>query len=689
MLTWWQQCAEALGHQWSLNRSRTALWLPVMLGIGIGIYFSLHTEPSQTLLYGLLGFALIWAALAFLLRAPLHPHYLARLTLWAIAAICFGFAIAGLRAESRQHVILAEEVGPTMLHGIVERVEDRVSGQRLVVSSVDLWDYAKEKTPAKVRLVVRTKPNDAMPGDKIAVRVKLQPLPRPVLPGGYDFARMAYFQEIGAVGFAVSPVKVLAKQEGAFSAFNLAFEHHRQRVIYRVKQALGMGEKPQAGEAITLALLTGEGGSIPENAIESLRASGLAHILSISGLHMVLVCGVAFVALRMLLALFPPLVLRYSTKKWAAWLALLFGGYYLLLAGMPVPAVRAYFMIALFFLAVITDRTTTAMWPVTLAALLLLTLWPESLLSPSFQMSFAAVIALCAWFGQPPEPEGLDRSWARRLSRNIYDVAVSSLVAGFATAPFALYHFGRFAVYGMLSNVLAMPVTSIIIMPASILSLLLMPFGLESWPLELMRFGCHLLVVISDAVMALPFSTLSLPRMGLAPLVLITLGGLIICLWQGRARWLGSVPILAAFILYAGTTYPNLLLDEDGKLFAIHDEQGRLLVPNRMNARYARESWMQSLGVKQATRFDELPNHDPLYNCTKDHCEWRGFIRSAECLPARLLVLTEEGECANSGQLITKGDLARSGTHAIWLEEEGVKIETVAENRGLRWWTGR
>lgn len=656
------------------------LWLPVALAAGIGTYFSLPQEPSLTALSAALGICAACILVAAGLRTYLHQRLLPRTAIWALALACLGFGLTGIRAESLQSVRLAEAVGPIMLHGKVKAIESRAQGYRLIVEDVDLWRYPKEKTPDIVRLVVRTKlEGDIAPGDKIAVRVKLSPLSRPVYPGGYDFARAAYFQRIGAVGFSLSPVRLLKADEAA-----RPIARHRHNITMRIANA--MGNTTEAN--IATALITGEGAAIPEAQLESLRASGLAHILSISGLHMALVSGIIYVGLRGLFAL-TPLVLRFNTRKVAALLAVSLAGYYLLLAGMPVPATRAYIMIALFFLAVIADRVTTPLWPVAVAAMALLLIWPESLLSASFQMSFAAVTGLCAFFTRERQEAITQGPLAWRYVR---DISLSSLVAGTATAPYAIHHFGRFALYGLLGNMLAMPVASFIIMPMGVLALLLMPLHLESLPLAAMGFGIRLMMAISDGVAHLPFSTQPLPNLGVVPLVLITLGGLWICTAPMR-RWAGLLPVAVGVVIYVLTPLPDVLIEERGGLYAIRNG-GQLLVPDRVQARYARENWMRALGVGKATRFSELTPDHRLAGCSKTECSWQQggvrFYYGQGCVEADVRIRragADGGACDLPGITIDAAKLAASGTHAIWASEGRIRVETVAEKQGRRLWT--
>ena len=405
---------------------------------------------------------------------------------------------------------------------------------------------------------------------------------------------------------------------------------------------------------------------------------------------MVLASSILFVGARMLLALFPFIVLHYPIKKWAAGAAIIASFYYLLIAGAPVSAERSFLMICLFFIAIMLDRTNTPMRPIALAAMLLLLLRPESILGHSFQMSFAAVVALCAYF-QDPKPSAMSFHPVYKIWRHLRDIAVASLIAGTATAPFAFYHFGQYAVFGLLANMFAIPLTSFIIMPAGVLALLAMPFGVESLPLQLMAFGVKGLMWISNKTTALPFSTLNLPHMHSTALLFIVVGGLWICLWEKRVRMCGFAPIFIGIILYSLQRTPNVVLDEKGKLFAIKDAEYGMIVPTRTYARYARQYWTKAFGLNGMTRFSELPRNHPLSGCTAESCRWQingiTFYRGAECEAVDVLILTEEKTCTGTQYTVTPQDLITNGTYAFWIKDGSLQVKSVEPLRGIRGWT--
>jgi len=367
------------------DRPRLILWLPVAFGAGIALYFSLDHEPAAWPA----AVVLFLAATIALLRWP-RTEALATV---AVAVAAAGFLIVQFHAASVAAPVLDRRLGAVDVGGRVLEVEARQEGVRLLLDRVTIADLPPGRTPERIRLGVRRLADPIHPGDYIVVRAALMPPPGPALPGGHDFARAAWFERIGAVGYALGrPTVDPPADEGRSYAIWLA--ELRRATTARIRAGI---DDPGAG-AVAAALVTGDRAAIPADVNAAMRDSGLAHLLSISGLHLSLVAGIVLVALRVLLAAIPFVALRFPIKKWAAIGALAASFAYLEVSGASVPAQRAFVMIAIVLLAVLIDRTALSMRSVGLAALVVLVIAPESLVSASFQLSFAAVIGLIAAF---------------------------------------------------------------------------------------------------------------------------------------------------------------------------------------------------------------------------------------------------------------------------------------------------
>lgn len=688
-----------LVRQFEQERSQWVLWLPVLLAGGIGLYFSLGDEPPLWL-----GAVTLCATLCGLWFARARP-WLLPLVL-ALATFSAGFTAAQWRTHLVAAPILEKRLGPLTLVGTVTAVEPRDGAIRVVLSDLIGPDWLETTLPAKARLRVVSRPyDDIAPGLRVRLRAILNPPPEPALPGGYDFARQAYFQGLGAVGFTLGRVEPLpietasGRHQAVAHSSSLALASLRHDIAQRVLKTL-----PEPTNAVAVALITGDRGAIPEEVMEDLRASGLAHLLAISGLHMGLVAGLLYGAVRFLFAAVPWLALRYPIKKWAAFAALLGAGFYLLLVGAPIPTQRAFVMVGLVLLAVMLDRRAISLRTVAWAALVVLLIAPESLLSASFQMSFAAVTALIAGY------EVLTRSaWLRPSERPVFwkigvyfaGLSLTSVIAIAATAPFAAYHFNRLALYGLAANLAAIPLMAFWIMPWALISLLLMPLGLEVFPLAMMGWGIDLILEVGRLVAEQPGALLlvgTVPFLGLSAMVL---GGLWLCLWRRPWRLAGVVLILAGVVGSLGAKPADVLVNGDGSLMAVRDGEGRLWLSSLKRERFAAGIWMRHSAVDRALAWP-LGTDGPSgtlicdsLGCLHRHGDHvvalvtdpRAYAE--DCRAASLLISREpvrRRTCRGPAVVIDRFDLWRSGAHAIWLEDSGARVESVAQHRGRRPW---
>ena len=346
-------------------------------------------------------------------------------------------------------------------------------------------------------------------GDGIKGLVRLQPPSGPAYPGSYDFAFHSWFGGIGGSGFFLGPVSAAAvRVELSFATrTTILIARTRAKLAARIRAALD-------GEAGSLAaaLIVGDRSGISEDTTEALRRSGLAHILAISGLHMALVTATLIFVIRGILALMPGLVLHYPVRKWAAAAAMVAASIYLVISGASTATQRAWIMIMVMLIAILADRRALTMRNVALAALFILAWRPGSIVSPGFQMSFAAVAALIAVYerwtryrrGRPYRQN--DNRLAAVITNGLkalVGLAVTSIVAGLATGLFAAYHFHRVAPLGLLANLAAMPIVSLAVMPMALAAMLLMPFGLDVYPLWLMGKAIDGVIGVAAYVMEL------------------------------------------------------------------------------------------------------------------------------------------------------------------------------------------
>nr|WP_321441085.1 ComEC/Rec2 family competence protein [uncultured Hyphomonas sp.] len=521
---------------------------PLLLGFslcgGVIAYFSLSNEP------------LIWPCLIAAFVAGVF--YISTRWVWWMSAINLpalvllgligGFTAATVRTASVEAPVISSGMRPLMLEGWVREVEPGAKGNRLRIEVHALSGVSAEQTPKFVRVTHRLDLQVA-PGRFVRCFALLRPPPSPSLPGDYDFRRQAWFEQLGGVGYVMGRCRggALGAPDSRMKQLDLRVAAFRRRLAEHVNEAAGS----RAG-GFAAALVSGDRSFMKMEDQDALRASGLSHLLAISGLHMAMVGGLVFLLVRRGLAFIEPLALRIAVQKPAAIAALSASFVYLVISGASVSTQRAFIMSAVVFGAVLADRAALSLRSYAIAMSLVVLLQPESVMTPGFQMSFAASGALIAtydaWSRRRAERErilgSMSFSWA--------SLFVTSLVAGAATAPFAIYHFDRLAGFGLLANLLAMPIISFVSAPLAALSLILTPFGFGDTGLRLFGLSLEAVLAVAHWCASLPNAAYTLPKtMPAATLVLSSCAIACAMAARGSARILLSVLlILPAAILW-------------------------------------------------------------------------------------------------------------------------------------------
>ena len=602
---------DGLWSAFHAERERWVLWLPVALGIGISIYFGLPEEPVWFTGAVLLG---ISCAGLIAVRRGASLRLLMVLALFAAT----GFAAAQWRTVRVAAPVLADAQLNAVVAGRVVSVEPAARGPRVVLDQVSITGTdtgPPARIPDRLRLRLRATDAGVRPGDRLRVRARLSPPPDASFPGGYNFSRAAWFARIGAVGFALAPADISpdTRDGGAITRFRSAIERARVDIATRIADGIG---GPAGGVAAALA--TGQRGEIPEHVRDDMRDSGLAHLLAISGLHLGLVAGFVFALVRGGFALWPRAALGWPLKKIAAVTALGAAAIYLMLAGATIPTQRAFAMTAIVLVAILINRTGISLRLVAWAAMIILVLRPEALLSVSFQMSFAAVIALVAAYeglGGRFRRAAATSPWARRVWMYFAAVAFSSLVASLATAPFAVFHFNRFAPMGLAANLLAVPITALWVMPMEVLALLLMPLGLEGLVLPALGWGVETVLWVARTVASWPGAAITVAQPSVAGMIAVAAGGLWLCLWRRRWRYAG-VPLVILGLATAGhEDPPDILISGNAGLIAVRADTGAAHLSNLQASPFVRDIWQRRLGVVAFLPFDAGLSCDAL-GCT-------------------------------------------------------------------------
>ncbi len=570
-----------------IGPGRLIPWLAIAFGSGIVLYFAAAQEP-QLWAAGLLAFVAVSAAV--LARNRSIGFALAL----AFAAASAGFLTATAKRAAIAHPVLQATAWNVEIAGFVEAREERERSDRIVVRVHRISGARLDQLPERVRVSVRkgTAPPVAT---FVEFKARLSPPLAPLRPGGYDFARNLYFQGIGASGFVLGRIRAVEAPvpPGLRLRVVATIDGLREALDRRIRATLG-GDRG----SIASALLTGKRDAISGAVNDAMFISGLGHVLSISGYHMAVVAGLMFFMLRALFALLPAASGSFSVKKWAALAALIAAAAYLVLSGAEVATQRSFIMIAIVLIGVMVDRPAITVRTLTVAAMMVLLLTPEAIVHPSFQMSFAATLALVAgyerglpWMSAAAEtPRGMRVAlWGGRA---LLGLVIVSLLAGFATTLFAAFHFHRLAPYGVVANLLAMPVVSAWVMPIGILGLMAVPFGFDGMFWHLMGVGIDWMIAVALWVAGLPGAVGRMAAFGTGPLLLGTIGLVVLCLLRSPLRAIGLALLAIAGLWAARTPQPDVLIAADGQSVAVRGSDGRLAIVRSGGDTFAARQWL-------------------------------------------------------------------------------------------------
>lgn len=691
--------ADALRRWAVMDFVRISLWTPVAIGAGAGLYFGLKAEPDWRA--GAVSLALL--AVFSLWRGPFQRAFM------ALMFAALGFVAADWRTAQVEAPQLSRELGIVETTGRLISVEESARRRRYVLELASIESLAADETPRRARITWRGEGFDAKPGDLVSVRARLSPPPPPVAPGAFDFARQLYFQRIGAVGIAVTPPLVDAEAPKSLRQKLAArIEFMRISLAARIIRATPRLEQ---GGAILAAIVTGKRGAISDQSEGALRDAGLAHLLAISGLHMGLATGLVFFTVRFGLAAIEPVALRFPIKKWAAAGALLSGVFYLVLSGGGWSARRAFIMAAIMFMAILVDRRALSLRNVAIAAAIILLTTPEALFHPGFQMSFAAVTALIAayeWFTLTTKTE-FDNSWAAKARRYLTALALTDTIAALATAPYALFHFNRVAIYSLPANMAAMPIMGLFIVPFAVVALLLTPLGLDGWAWRAAAWWMEVVLYIASSVSGLEGAVSTTPQWPQSAMLALTGGGLWLCLSRAPWRLAGLVAIPLAALLVSQHRPPALFVSASGRNAGViaenSDGERSLFVYSTRREKFAARMWEEAAGLDIETVKPSAM--EEIFACDASGCAGtltnRAAITAAitqdkeslaeDCQRADLVIALFPASAnewrACDGYLIDRRGAWMRGAHAVWIERDGsFTVKSANEQRGRRPWTG-
>ncbi len=650
------------------ERDQLALWIPVCLGVGIALWFAL---PDQT---GWEAVALSLAGLAMAMSAIGRAGRAARVLTIAAFLIGAGVLLSWWRAEHIAAPVLSR-AAVVQMRAEVEAAEPLVARDlvRLVVYPINATDGRGRSivVPPRLRINLTTsEAGDISAGALIRLRARLMPPPGPAVPGAYDFARVAWFAGIGATGRGFAPVQIERRGGGGGADIRHALSRH---IAARL---------PGSAGGIAVALATGDTGRITEDDADAMRRAGLAHLLSVSGLHITAVVGAAMFLVLRLLALSPWAALHLRLPIVAAVAGSLAAIGYTWLTGAHVPTIRSCVAALLVLAALAMGREAITLRLVATGAFIVLLVRPEALVGASFQLSFAAITAIVALHELPWVKRTFSaqqEAWSRRMVRQAGSLLLTGVVVEVALMPIAIYHFHKAGLYGALVNIVAIPLTTFVIMPLEAMALLLDAVGLGAPVWWLGGSSLRLLLAMARLVAAAPGSVAALPAMPGGAFAAMMGGGLWLALWRTRWRLTGIAPILLGAAWALMTPVPDLLVTGDGRHVAIRTEDGTLALLRDRTGDYTRGLLSEGAGI---TNEPVLLAEQSDARCSRDLCaverrvmgrHWRILAtRSAYLVPVDALIVA----CAHADIVVSERLLPR-GCRPRWLRlDRSVLAET-------------
>lgn len=593
------QCRDGFERWLEIEREQLVLWLPVMLGVGITAWFVLPERGAW------IAFLCGAGALALIGLAISGRGRFGRVVLTGAIAMALGCGWVWWRAERVAAPVLAR-AAVVAFEARVERVE-QLPARGLV--RLRLAPVGRTDLPPLVRVNLAEKdvPAGLAHGSVMRLRARLMPPPPPSVPGAYNFTRVAWFDGIGATGRGFSPVTLVSGGEGSGADLRARLSSHIQS---RVEGSAG---------GIASALATGDRGAISDADSEAMQRSGLAHLLSVSGLHVTAVTAGTMLLVLRLLALSPFLALRWRLPLVAAAAGAAAAIGYTLLTGAEVPTIRSCAAALLVLLALSLGREAITLRLIAAGACFVLFLWPEALAGPSFQLSFAAVTAIVALHEHPAVRGWFlrrEEGWGPRFLRGLGSLLLTGVAVELALMPLALFHFHKAGVYGALANIVAIPLTTFVIMPLEALALMLDLVGLGGVVWWLTAQALQFLLWLAHAASSAPGAVAALPAMPGGAFALMVAGGLWMALWRSRARWAGGVPLAIGAVWALLTPPPDLLVTGDGRHLAIRTPDGGMALLRDRAGDYTRDMLAENGGEEELAALAEEPGA----RCSADLC---------------------------------------------------------------------
>ncbi len=575
------------------------MWIPVLFAIGIGSYFALPFEPPI--------YFIISIICSLLLTIYFYKNnQLICFICIALLIVALGFANIEFRTKFIAHNMPFVPTQKLYLSGKIENIDINYrQKQRIILSQIKNYDGQELKGKYRLTLIMGNK--NLKIGDCVELVANISQPFKASLVNGYQFDRKLFFEKINATGFVSSSALPIDCKNKHISSNNFVAKI-RENITNKITKSM-----PAEQASIAAALIAGNKNLMSAKLTNAYRNSGLAHFLSISGLHMTMIAGLAFFLVRLFMALVPALTLNYNSKKVAAVFSIFIATVYLIISGAHIPTQRAYITTIVVLIAVLLNREAISMRTLALAALFVLIISPQALISASFQMSFAAVTALIAFYEKFAGRiyRFVNNEYASSLGRIIRvliayigGIIITDFVASLATLPFAIYHFNKIALYTTATNLMAGPIIGFVVMPFILFSLILMPLGLQAIALAPVGWGIAQINKITFYISGLEDSTLEVASFPLWGFLTIIFGGVWLCLWRKKWRFWGLLVIITGIFSLVFVKTPDVIVDACAKTIVTKNINDQLIAL-KGGSKWNKEMWFAKYGAKQNQKINQ------------------------------------------------------------------------------------
>ncbi len=751
------------------------LWIPFFLAIGIGFFLcstlKIHYN-NFTLLLSILVLSLLYITRKYkkYTGTKILLWHLVLVSVGIITTILLGYFISSYRYYTLATPTLEQPIQNAMIIGRIINIEERENDHRLyldqltinqnlsqnnqsntqqpvkiqeqndsinVLKNINTVEFETDQLPLKqIRINTRYRHRGILQtGDYIRFKAQLMPPPKPTYPEGFDFGRHAYFKGIGAIGYATGNIYIIGSQvkdkvwqnQRSFD-FNISSNEHKTSTFFgnfvesffdhikKVRAIISSRIRDQLSEpssSIATGMLINEVSTISVANFNALRISGTAHLIAISGMHVVAVASIIFFIVYFVCSRFHSLTLKYNIKKIASSITIIAIWFYLLLSNAPVSAQRAVITATLFFIATLIDRNADPIVSLAVAAIIILAITPEMLLNPSLQMSFAACGSLILVFKYYKTKSTHNKPYWYQVKSYITKLTVASAAASAATSPFIAYHFHQISLYSIFANLICVPLADFVIMPMGLLSIMLIPFNLEALPLYLMDLGIRLLLWLAHFFADLPSSAYTGIYIGVWQVIAISASFYVLCV-----SITSQLKVVAAMVLFIATLscffitrqLPDLIISGNLSLFAINStllnrhesklnnhETKNIFIPkitpkkenqksnlsvlstqlifsSKSKERYSRITWQQILGENN---FNKKAINKLYPNCNQTYCE---FILLTKIGYEVCIINLDSEKILSIGNrvVLTRNDLETDGTYIISFKKDKIEMQNTS-----------